>query len=235
MITATALLMVDMQEMYLPENQGRRDAFGWPPIWRFEETVGECALLLAGAREAGMPVIYTRAVGRPDGADMTPAMKRLFATLPPDHDQGAAKGPSPILAAVAARPDDVVIDKPRWDAFQFTALEPILRNLGTRRLIVAGLQTNVCVESTVRSAMMRNFEVAVPLDAVSTDGEDLHFNALNAMRVLYVEVAPWRELIAPDAPWDRAFTTPAYGRTGERDSPRTSRTLAARSPNVGPS
>jgi ureidoacrylate peracid hydrolase len=124
--------------------------------------------------------------------------------------------PSPILDAVAPHEGDIVIDKPRWDAFHFTELEPILRNLGVRRLIVAGLQTNACVESTVRTAMMRNFEVAVPEDAVSTDGEDLHFNALNSMRVLYVEVAPWRELLAPDAPWDRAFTTPNYGRPGAR-------------------
>ncbi|MBO0747664.1 MAG: cysteine hydrolase [Acidimicrobiaceae bacterium] len=216
MTEATALLMIDMQEMYLPENQSRRDALGWPPIWRFDETVEECARLLTAARETGIPVIYTRAVGRPDAADRTPAMRRLLATLPPSQPHPPAEGPSPILAAVAPRPQEVVVDKPRWDAFYCTVLEPILSNLGTRRLIVAGLQTNVCVESTVRSAMMRNFEVAVPLDAVSTDGEDLHFNALNAMRVLYVEVAPWRELIAPDAPWDRAFTTPAYGRTGER-------------------
>lgn len=218
MTEPTALLMVDMQEMYLPENQERRDAFGWPPIWRFEETVRECALLLAAARETGIPVIYTRAVGRPDGADMTPAMKRLLATLPADRAPLPGDGPSPIMAAVAPGPHDVVLDKPRWDAFHYTALEPILRNLGVRRLIVAGLQTNVCVESTVRSAMMRNFEVAVPGDAVSTDGEDLHFNALDAMRVLYVEVAPWRELIAPDARWDRAFTTPAYGRRSLRHS-----------------
>ena len=97
--------------------------------------------------------------------------------------------PSPILDAVAPEPGDIVLNKLRWDAFHFTELEPILRNLGVRRLIVAGLQTNVCVESTVRSAMMRNFEVAVPEDAVSTDGEALHFNALNAMRVLYVSRA----------------------------------------------
>jgi len=216
MIEATALLMVDLQEMYLPENQVRRDPLGWPPIWHFEETVNECALLLASARDAGIPVIYTRATSRTDGSDRTPAMRRLRATLPPTQLQDPTEGPSPILPAVAPRPPEVVVDKPRWDAFLFTTLEPILRNLGTRRLIVAGLQTNVCVESTVRGAMMRNFEVAVPLDAVTTDGEDLHFNALNAMRVLYVEVAPWRELVAPEAHWDRAFTTPAYGRRGER-------------------
>jgi ureidoacrylate peracid hydrolase len=215
MTEPTALLMVDMQEMYLPQHQGLRDLFGWPPIWRFEETVEQCALLLAAARAAAVPVVYTRAVGRPDGADLSPAMKRLRAALPPGQPHRHTESPSPILATVAPLPGDVVVDKPRWDGFHDTALDPILRNLQTRRLIVAGLQTNVCVESTVRSAMMRNFEVAVPLDAVSTDGPDLHFNALNAMRVLYVEVAPWRELIAPDAPWDRAFTTPAYGRTGE--------------------
>jgi ureidoacrylate peracid hydrolase len=216
-MTETALLMVDMQTMYLEEFQPRRDMFGWPPIWRFEEVVKECSALLDAAREAGIPIIYTRAGGRPDGADTPPSMRRLLGTLPSNGERAAfGDGTAPILDALAPEPGDIVLDKPRWDAFHFTALEPILRNLGAQRLVVAGLQTNVCVESTVRSAMMRNFEVAVPDDAVSTDGEDLHFNALNAMRVLYVEVAPWRELLAPDAPWDRAFTTPSYGRTGAR-------------------
>ncbi len=59
---------------------------------------------------------------------------------------------------------------------------------------------------------MRNFVVAVPEDAVSTDGPDLHHAALNSMRVLYTEVAPWRDLLADGAIWDRAFTTPNYGR-----------------------
>jgi ureidoacrylate peracid hydrolase len=60
--------------------------------------------------------------------------------------------------------------------------------------------------------MMRNFEVAVPSGAVSADGAVLHFGAPGAMRVLYIEVAPWRELLAPGAAWNRAFTTPRYGR-----------------------
>ncbi len=210
----TALLMIDMQDAYLPEHQPLRDALGWPPIWRFDEVVNECSLLLDAAREAGIPIIYTRVVSRPDGADMTPWTRKLMVTLPPGAQWPFGSHTAPILAAVAPHEGDIVVDKPRWDAFHFTELEPILRNLGARRLIVAGLQTNACVESTVRSAMMRNFEVAVPEDAVSTDGEELHFNALDSMRVLYVEVAPWRELLAPNAPWDRAFTTPNYGRTG---------------------
>jgi ureidoacrylate peracid hydrolase len=208
----TGLLMVDMQKMYL--DQDKRDAFGWPPIWRLDEVVSQCCLLLDRCRAMGIPVIYTRAVSRADGADATPSMKRLRAHVTGCPREAVISGePSDVLEAVAPEPGDIVLDKLRWDAFHFTELEPILRNLGVRRLIVAGLQTNVCVESTARSAMMRNFEVAVPEDAVSTDGERLHFNSLDAMRVLYIEVAPWRELIAPGAPWDRAFTTPNYGRS----------------------
>jgi ureidoacrylate peracid hydrolase len=48
--------------------------------------------------------------------------------------------------------------------------------------------------------------------APSTDGPALHAGALDAMRVLLVEVAPWRELIAPGARWDRALNTAYYGR-----------------------
>jgi ureidoacrylate peracid hydrolase len=214
MTAATAILMIDMQKMYF--EQDRRDVLGWPPIWRLGEVIGECRQLLAAGRAAGLPVIYTRAVARPDGADMMPSMRRLLASVPGGAGAMAGRGgtPSEIMDEVTPAPGDIVIDKPRWDAFHFTGLEPVLRNLAVRRLIIAGLQTNVCVESTARTAMMRNFEVAVPEDAVSTDGIPLHFSALDAMRVLYIEVAPWRELAAPGAPWDRAFTTPCYGRTG---------------------
>lgn len=214
MTAATAILMIDVQKRYL--DQARRDMLGWPPIWRLGEVVQECRQLLAAGRAAGIPVIYTRMVQRPDSADATPRMRRLLASVTRD---GAPPLPAPradaaeIMDEVAPGPGDIVIDKPRWDAFHYTELDPVLRNLGVQRLIIAGLQTNVCVETTARVAMMRNFEVAVPEDAVSTDGVPLHFGALDAMRVLYIEVAPWRELIAPGAAWDRAFTTPRYGRT----------------------
>ena len=214
MTATTAILMIDVQKTYL--DQHRRDMLGWPPIWRLGEVVEECRQLLAAGRAAGMPVIYTRAVHRPDGADITPRMRRLLASVTRD---GASPLPaqspesSQIMDEVAPEPGDTVIDKLRWDAFHYTEPDPVLRNLGARRLIIAGLQTNVCAETTARAAMMRNFEVAVPEDAVSTDGTALHAGALDAMRVLYIEVASWRELIAPGAAWDRAFTTPHYGRT----------------------
>ncbi|MET4781021.1 isochorismatase family cysteine hydrolase [Glaciihabitans sp. UYNi722] len=208
----TAVIMVDVQNMYL--QQESRDRYGWPAIYRMDETVAECAALLAEAREQGLPVIYTRAVSRADGADATPSMRALREAVAADFDPltDDSDWSSEIMDAVAPHEGDIVIKKLRWDAFYGTELDSILRNLDVNRLIIAGLQTNVCVDTTARTALMKNFEVAVPVDAVSTDGKHLHFNGLDALRVIYVEIAPWRDLIAPGAKWDVAVSTPGYGR-----------------------
>ncbi len=116
------------------------------------------------------------------------------------------------MDAVAPQPGDLVLDKIRHSFFAYNELDPILRTLGVARLIVAGLQTNVCVEATMRAALERNYEVAVAENAVSTDGPALHTGSLNSMRVMYVEVAPWQKLIEPTATWSRAYETPDCGR-----------------------
>lgn len=212
----TALIMIDMQNSYYADD-GWRERLGYPRIWRLDETVEECRQLLEACREAGIPIVYTKGGAR--AADRAAAIPRYREAY-----EKAAVGWEPrsdeyqawkmeIMDAVAPQPGDIVLEKPRWCAFQYTELEPILRNLGVKRLIVAGLQTNVCVETTVRTALMRNFVVAVPEDAVSTDGEDLHWHGLQSMKILYTEVAPWRELLDPAVPWDRATSDPNYGRT----------------------
>jgi ureidoacrylate peracid hydrolase len=76
MTVTTAIVMIDMEKMYF--EQHKRDVFGWPPIWRLGEVIEECRQLLSAGRAAGMPVIYTRAVQRPDGADAMPSMRRLL-------------------------------------------------------------------------------------------------------------------------------------------------------------
>jgi ureidoacrylate peracid hydrolase len=211
----TAVLMIDMQNSYIAED-GMRDALGWPPIWRMEETVAACAGLLAAAREQGLPIIYSRGVGSAAGSvGNNPRFARLLrhrADRIPELSTAQRAWSRQIMDAVAPRTGDMVLDKSRASFFDYTELDPLLHNLAVNRLVVAGLQTNVCVEATARAALSRNFEVAVPDDAVSTDGPDLHVAALNSMRVLYIEIAPWKELIAPDATWERAFTTPDYGR-----------------------
>lgn len=213
-LSDTALLLIDLQNSYLVQDV--RDALGWPPIWRLDQVVTECRELAESARSMSVPVVYSRQLPSPAGSlalnPRSARHRRLRAPLLPRLTAEDRLWRSQIIDAVAPQPNDLVLDKTRHSFFAYTELDPILRSMGVRRLIVAGLQTNVCVEATVRAGLERNFEVAVAEDAVSTDGPALHVAALNAMRVLYVEVAPWRELIVPGAAWDLAYRTPNYGR-----------------------
>lgn len=211
---STVLLMMDLQNSYLVQDV--RDALGWPPIWRLHEVVTECATLLAAARSADVPVIYSRQTLSPAGQlafNPRAARHRRYRASRVPHLRPEEKVRcSQLMDAVAPESGDVVLEKTRHNFFAYTELGPILRSLGAQRLVVAGLQTNVCVEATVRAGLEHNFEVAVAEDAVTTDGPALHYAALNSMRVLYVEVAPWRDLMEPGAAWDTAYTTPNYGR-----------------------
>ncbi|MFI2228911.1 cysteine hydrolase family protein [Nocardia testacea] len=205
-----ALLVVDVQNSYLVQDV--REAYGWPPLWRRDEVVAECGSLIHEARSQGVPVIYSRQVSPSASTPRSARHRASRADRLPALSEEEKLWRSQIMDAVAPEPGEPVLDKTRHSFFAYTELEPVLRTLGVDRLIVCGLQTNVCVEATVRAALERNFEVAVAEDAVTTDGTDLHAGSLNSMRVMYVEVAPWRELIAPGATWDRAYSTPHYGR-----------------------
>ncbi|MFI5779613.1 cysteine hydrolase family protein [Nocardia sp. NPDC051570] len=210
-----AVLMIDMQNGYIADD-GLRDALGWPPIWRLDEVVAECRQLLDVARACNVPVVHSRQVSSPAGqlaanpraARHLRSRQQRLPVLAAEERQWRYE----LMDAVAPHPGEIVLEKTRHSFFAYTELDPILRSMGAQRLLVAGLQTNVCVEATVRAGLERNYEVAVAEDATSTDGPDLHHGALNSMRVLYVEIAPWRELLAEGAAWDRAYTTPNYGR-----------------------
>jgi nicotinamidase-related amidase len=73
----------------------------------------------------------------------------------------------------------------------YTDLDLVLRTLGVGRLLVCGVATNVCVESTVRSAEQRDFEVTVASDCTSGPAE-YHHAALASMAYIAAEVVPWR-------------------------------------------
>jgi ureidoacrylate peracid hydrolase len=66
------------------------------------------------------------------------------------------------------------VDKVRFDAFQWTSLEPLLRGLGVTALMICGVVTNICVETTVRSAFMRDFPVTLLADCCAAKTRRLH-------------------------------------------------------------
>ncbi len=79
-----------------------------------------------------------------------------------------------MCAELGCGPDDLVVDKVRFDAFQWTSLEPLLRGLGVGALMICGVVTNICVETTARSAFMRDFPVTLLADCCAAKTRRLH-------------------------------------------------------------
>ena len=96
------------------------------------------------------------------------------------------------------QPGERVIDKNRPSAFIATGLEAMLGRMAVRNLVVCGVTTNCCVETTVRDAAQRDFRTWVVEDAVAEFDDERHRMALQSMAMLFAEVVP---LSAVAAAW----------------------------------
>lgn len=86
-----------------------------------------------------------------------------------------------MCAELGSGPDDLVVDKVRFDAFQWTSLEPLLRGLCVTDLMICGVVTNICVETTARSAFMRDFRVTLLEDCCAAKTRRLHELAIEVL------------------------------------------------------
>ena len=170
---STALVIIDMQRDFV-EPGGFGEALG-NDVSILRTCVEPCRRVLAAARKLGLMVIHTREGHRPDLSDCPPAkivrgrgkirigdsgpMGRLLVRGERGHDI------IPELAPVAG---EIVLDKPGKGAFCQTDLELILRNRAIKTLIVCGVTTEVCVNTTVREANDRGYECVVLADCVGS-------------------------------------------------------------------
>jgi ureidoacrylate peracid hydrolase len=187
---STAILVIDMQNGFCHE-QGSLPLAGLG-LPNTPSVVAENRALLAEARVMGLPVYYTRHVFRADFLDVAPRAKALLPLDPPPLVRGSWDGA--VIDELTPADVDTIIDKNRYDAFLYTDLEVVLRANGIKRLLVTGVVTSVCVESTVRSAEQRDFEVFVASDCTSA-ANSMHDPALAAMAAIFATVGPWRELL----------------------------------------
>ncbi|MWA01633.1 isochorismatase family protein [Actinomadura sp. LD22] len=186
----TAVLVIDMQNGFChPKGSLPSHHIVLP---RINEVVAQNVALLEEARSVGLPIVYTRHVFRPDYVEAQP---RVRARLPMDA-RPLVRGSwdAEIIDELAPRPADHVIDKSRFDAFLYTELETVLRGMQVRRLLVSGILTSVCVESTVRSGQQRDFDMLVAADCCSAP-ERFHAPALEVMAEVFAEVGQWRALL----------------------------------------
>lgn len=166
------LIVVDMQNGFChPEGSFPRVGLG---LSGSDAAVRTAAIAVKQARAAGVPVIFTRHLYRLGRADEGPALIRDSPALTMVNGLAAGSWDAEVVDELDCQPDDVRVDKVRFDAFQWTSLEPLLRGLPATRLMICGVVTNLCVETTVRSAFMRDFPVTLIEDACAAKTRRLH-------------------------------------------------------------
>jgi nicotinamidase-related amidase len=168
-----ALLIIDMQRDFL-EPGGFGEMLG-NDVSQLRRTIGPNKSLLAAWRAQGLLVIHTREGHRPDLADLPAAKKVRGRSKTCIGDAGPmgrilvrGEAGHDIIAELYPLPGEPVIDKPGKGAFWSTDLHAILQNRGIKQLIVTGVTTEVCVNTTVREANDRGYDCLVPADCVGS-------------------------------------------------------------------
>jgi ureidoacrylate peracid hydrolase len=172
----TALLVIDMQNGFChPEGSFAKLELD---VSMCNAAIAGCARLVEAARAAGVPVIFTRYVYRSDYADGGVLVQDLLPALAEVKSLAADTWDAELVDELVPQPQDFVVDKNRYSAFYGTGLEPILTSLGISRLVVCGVTTNMCVETTARDASQRDYRTFVVEDATGELDPDRHATAL---------------------------------------------------------
>ena len=165
----TAVIVVDMQNDFASDGGAFvRAGLDVTPIRR---AITPTARILAAAREAGIQVVYLKMEFRQDLSDLgAPDAKNWSAhhlvgigdpVLGPDGQSSRVfirdTWNTDIVRELAPEPSDIVVSKHRFSGFYATDLDAILRGRGIKYLIFTGCTTSVCVESTLRDAMFRDY------------------------------------------------------------------------------
>ncbi|GAA1515631.1 cysteine hydrolase family protein [Nocardioides humi] len=177
-----ALLLIDLQEIFVRPPPAVVEAAGELP--GIHAVLERTVRLRERARDRGVPVLYTRHVFRPGLVDAPLAARDALRARALERGRPTAE----IVAELAPSEEEAVVEKNRHDGFFGTDLAARLRELGVRRLVVAGVVTNLCVETTVRSAVQRDLDVTVAADCTSAPPQ-AHARSLAAMADAFAVVA----------------------------------------------
>ncbi len=160
-----ALLVIDMQEFFLDPESPTFTCGGLAVLPNVKR-------LIEAFRGAGRPVIFTRHVHHPDLIDagiMAWWWKGMCVEGSPESE---------VHHEIAPLPGEKVVMKHRYSAFYNTDLETVLRCVGIKDLVITGIMTNMCCESTARDAYYRDYRIFIPADGTGSINEEMHVASL---------------------------------------------------------
>jgi len=188
---STALLVIDIQNTYLEVDSDPAEAERWAPFReRMNSTViPNTASLIADCRARGVEVIFARiACLKDDGRDRSLSQKKPgfnYLLLPKDRADSQL---------VSELEPEIVVLKTTDSALTGTNLRLLLRNMEIKDVIVAGIFTDQCVSSTVRSLADESFGVVVVDDCCAAATDELHHNELNIINMIYCHVVQLEDI-----------------------------------------
>ena len=198
--TDTALVVVDMQNGFCSA-QGSFARMG-VDVSGLQAVLEPCRRLVQAARGASAPVIFSRYVYKSDYSDHGTLFRPLIAEMRRENALIAGSWDVDILPELAPEPEELVLDKNRPSCFFGTSLNQHLREIGVRRVVVCGVTTSCCVESTVRDAGQHDYETFVVSDATAEMTQERHLAALHTLGFLFADVVTVaqaeRDLLATD-------------------------------------
>jgi nicotinamidase-related amidase len=183
----TALLIIDMQRDFC--DQGGYIASMGYDISPARRIIPNIRALRDAVASWGGTIVLTREGHRPDLSDLPP-LKAWRSRLggveigaPGPLGRVLVRGEAgwEIVPELAPRRGEIVVDKPGYSAFHATDLERILTARGIRRLIFTGVTTDVCVHSTLRSAVDRGYECLLVEDGCAATVMENHRAAVNTI------------------------------------------------------
>jgi biuret amidohydrolase len=192
----TALLVIDIQNTYLKTPDDPAEARRWRPFLQrmHEIVIPNTASLISTCRQLGVETLFARiACLKEDGRDRSLSQKKPgwnYLLLPKQSEA------SQLVPELTPRPDEITVLKTTDSALTGTNLRLILHNMGIRHVIVAGIFTDQCVSSSVRSLADESFDVIVVEDCCAAGTMELHLRELEIINMIYCQVMNLEEVRA---------------------------------------
>ncbi len=169
----SALLVIDMQKYFLPIA---------------DSILNNIHSVIQTCRENGIKIVFTRHGHQ----DISKDGGMLFEWWGENIVYGTKDWD--IFDQLRPQEQDLIIDKNRYSAFHGTNLDQSLKSLGLKDLIITGVLTNCCCETTARDAFVRDYRVFFISDATATINRDLHLSSLKNLAFGFAYVLSSNEL-----------------------------------------
>lgn len=203
--STSALIVVDMQNDFVHHN-GVFRKYG-ENLSAIQEMIPRLKELIGVARQTGIPIIYLRNITTYWVMSEVHRERIDEVRAGEDYTLEGSWG-AEFCEGILPKDNERVVIKHRYSGFVDTNLDLVLRSLGIKTLILTGVATNVCVESTARDGFMKDYRIILVEDCCAAYHNHLHESTLENINRTFGTVVSSKEIISA---WSRRKLEKSYG------------------------